>query len=683
MANISLNKSLNKKVQDAAEKAGRFAAVSSSEVIAGTASAVAYTSKEAVCKAAHGASDSMGFALDTVNRYTKDFADVGNFGESDLSGDIGSLAAGTAAGAAVNSARIAKIPLKEIQIGLADKIYSEERIQRAVSAAEHMAAAEPAAKSSKYWNLFAAHQRTSGAGLNPVTRYQRISVSSRSKSIKHKFLINRPHRMEKRKEFLKRTAHNYRTFDGVRSTKDMLSNQSRKATASLFRGNDSEAISNKVFYDSWNSARLLTKARKPAGKALNAGWGVLKTTGKMLRHPVRTLKSAGHLIASVVSAVSTMITAVISGLFSVVIALMPVIIAVCTVVAIVAVVTSVITFVAGIFTVQAAEPGSWQEIPLCDTGNAIKDWARASQAWNPSSDQADIWNCNQERGYACGVGIAPPTGTTLYGELKKDPEFGFYYYEYGGEKYYTNAVASYYSSKIGDRFRVTTDTGAVFYIVVADQKADIHTKAGNACASENCVSQDGSMLEFYLDPAIWQASGAASMNSDFGEGRNFSGAVTKMEKWVLSGAPGGQMGAPDFSNSTAWRSAADGGQNPYVGLYGQCTWGAWGKFYEIYGFGPTATWNGNQWAHGIVSTYPDRFELSSSPKPGAVYSGVSRNHVGIILDVKPDGTLSVFDANLDGITNTWDVALTDWRIADFQLSDLITSYGGVIFANPK
>ncbi len=125
------------------------------------------------------------------------------------------------------------------------------------------------------------------------------------------------------------------------------------------------------------------------------------------------------------------------------------------------------------------------------------------------------------------------------------------------------------------------------------------------------------------------------------------------------------------------------GENPYVGLYGQCTWGAWGKFYEIYGYGPTATWDGSGWAHGIVSTYPDKFELSSAPKTGAVYSGVGHNHVGIILDVKPDGTLTVFDANLDGYTNDWEFSLTDWRIKNFQLSDLVRDYGGVIFANPK
>ena len=675
---------LKLQVQNAVSDAARYSAVSSAEMISGAASAAAYTSKEIVSKTAHGSSEAMGFALDTVNRYTKDFADVGNFGNSDLSEDMGSLAAGTAAMTAVNSVRIAKVPLKQIQIKAADAIYSEKRLSKESAKADLIAKNDPIAKDSKYWNLATAHERRMGSGFDPRTRYKRLAVNNRLESMKNKFLINRPERMTKRKEFLKRTASNYRTFDGVRSTKDMIGNQTRKATAMTLRGNDPGGLSNKVFYDTWNSTRMMLKTRKPVGRAVKAGWGALKTTGKMLRHPIRTIKATGHLIATVVSTVSSLITALISGLFSIVVALMPIIVAICAVVAVVAVIASVVSFVAGIFTVQAASgSGTWQEIPLCDTGNAIKDWARASQAWNPSSDQANIWNCNQERGYACGVGISPPTGMTAYGELKKDPEYGFYYYEYGGEKYYTNAVASYYSSHIGDRFRITTDTGAVFYIVVADQKADIHTKAGNACDSDNCVSQDGSMLEFYLDPNLWASSGATSMNFDFGDGRNFSGAVTKMEKWVSTGMPGGQMGAPDFSNTAAWRTIGDGGENPYVGLYGQCTWGAWGKFYEIYGYGPTATWDGSGWAHGIVSTYPDKFELSSAPKTGAVYSGVGHNHVGIILDVKPDGTLTVFDANLDGYTNDWEFSLTDWRIKNFQLSDLVRDYGGVIFANPK
>ena len=42
-------------------------------------------------------------------------------------------------------------------------------------------------------------------------------------------------------------------------------------------------------------------------------------------------------------------------------------------------------------------------------------------------------------------------------------------------------------------------------------------------------------------------------------------------------------GDPDFTNVEAWQSP----NNPYAPtFYGQCTWFAWGRFYEIYGYSP-------------------------------------------------------------------------------------------------
>lgn len=672
-------------IKSVASDALMYSAVTSSEIIAASASAAAYTSKEVVGKAVRSSSDAVGYTLDTVNRYTKDILDVGSFGNAELTDDVGSIAAGTAAMAAVNSVRLAKVPLKSAQIGLANVVYNDNRLNKASEKSAAIAASDPVACSSTYWNIAMRRERNPASkGINPLTRYRKLDVNSPYSSLKNKFQINRLDRLLKRKEFLLNTAKKYKTFNLSRSTKDMISNQSRKIVSLTLQGNDSNSLANRVVLETWNSARRTLKARKAVGRSIKAGSGIIKTTGKMLRHPIRTLKSTVSLVVSAITTITSIIIAFISGAFSIVIALLPVIIAICIIITVIVVLVSIVSFIASIFTVQASTgAGVWQEIPVCDTSNAIKDWARASQTWNPSSDQANIWNCNQEHGYACGAGTPPPTGSTVYGDLKKDTDYGFYYYEFDGEKYYTNAVASYYSNHIGDRFRVTTDTGAVFYIIVADQKADRDTKAGNACDSQHCVSQDGSMLEFYLDPSIWEKSGATSMNTDFGEGRNFSGAVTKMEKWIPQGMPGGQMGAPDFSNTAAWRSTVEGGLNPYnPSLYGQCTWGAWGKFYEIYGYGPSVTWDGSGWAKGIVETYPDKFELSSSPLPGAVYSGIGKNHVGIILDVNGPN-LTVFDANFDYYSNPWEVAITDWQINKRTLSELISSYNGVIFANPK
>lgn len=67
---------------------------------------------------------------------------------------------------------------------------------------------------------------------------------------------------------------------------------------------------------------------------------------------------------------------------------------------------------------------------------------------------------------------------------------------------------------------------------------------------------------------------------------------------------------PNFDNHLAW-----GNNNPYSRnkLYGQCTWFAWGRFYELYGYSPGFTGDGWNCAKQLVNAHPDLFELSSSP----------------------------------------------------------------------
>ena len=106
---------------------------------------------------------------------------------------------------------------------------------------------------------------------------------------------------------------------------------------------------------------------------------------------------------------------------------------------------------------------------------------------------------------------------------------------------------------------------------------------------------------------------------------------------------------PNFNNLEAWVT-----KNPYAqaGLYGQCTWFAWGRFYELYGYDPGFSGDGSSCVKELVSAHPDKFERSSSPKAGAVFSAIGHNHVGIVIAVK-DNTITVQEGNLDGITNTF------------------------------
>ena len=141
---------------------------------------------------------------------------------------------------------------------------------------------------------------------------------------------------------------------------------------------------------------------------------------------------------------------------------------------------------------------------------------------------------------------------------------------------------------------------------------------------------------------------------------------------------------PNFDDKDAW-----GNNNPYssVGLYGQCTWFAWGRFYEIYGFSPGFTGNGNQCARQLINAHGDKFYESKTPVPGAVFSqglGEQYGHVGIVLAVdEANDTITIQDGNYNGYTDTFEGAKTDWRTKTISLSEFCAKRGGAIFACPK
>lgn len=141
---------------------------------------------------------------------------------------------------------------------------------------------------------------------------------------------------------------------------------------------------------------------------------------------------------------------------------------------------------------------------------------------------------------------------------------------------------------------------------------------------------------------------------------------------------------PDFNNREAWVS-----ENPYSmsGLYGQCTWFAWGRFYEIYGYSPGFTGNGNQCARQLLNAHGDKFYESTTPVPGAVFSqglGEKYGHVGIVLAVdEANDTITIQDGNYNGTTDSFAVAQSDWGTRTMSLSEFCAKRGGAIFACPR
>lgn len=165
----------------------------------------------------------------------------------------------------------------------------------------------------------------------------------------------------------------------------------------------------------------------------------------------------------------------------------------------------------------------------------------------------------------------------------------------------------------------------------------------------------------------------------------------KAEKWYqkfhgtgsltdMTGCASGNVtGDPDFSNDKAWKAP----NNPYAPTYyGQCTWFAWGRFYEIYGYSPGFTGNGYQCVRQLLNKHGDKFRFGKTPKVGAVGSSdKAHNHVWIVVGVEGNN-ITVQEGNLNGKTDSWAVAITDWWTHTYTLEELRATYGDISFANP-
>ena len=93
---------------------------------------------------------------------------------------------------------------------------------------------------------------------------------------------------------------------------------------------------------------------------------------------------------------------------------------------------------------------------------------------------------------------------------------------------------------------------------------------------------------------------------------------------------------------------------------------------------------GNGWdcVDELLKAHPNKFERSTIPKAEAVFSGIGKNHVGIVLKV--DGNnITIQDGNYDGITNTFEDAKKDWQTNTYTLDYYRSRMGGIVFANPK
>ncbi len=141
---------------------------------------------------------------------------------------------------------------------------------------------------------------------------------------------------------------------------------------------------------------------------------------------------------------------------------------------------------------------------------------------------------------------------------------------------------------------------------------------------------------------------------------------------------------PDFKDSRSWKLSG----SPYnvPSLWGQCTWFAWGRFYELYGFSPRFYGNGYECVDQLLAVHGDKFKRSKKPASGAVFSSdYAHNHVGIVLDYDEEkDLLTIQEANLDGVSNpVWEDAIEDYRTIRLTSAQMRALYGDVVYAVPR
>ena len=97
---------------------------------------------------------------------------------------------------------------------------------------------------------------------------------------------------------------------------------------------------------------------------------------------------------------------------------------------------------------------------------------------------------------------------------------------FGGTDYVI-ALGSYYTGGIGDRFRITLDTGEQFNATVGDFKADKHTDSMNQYTPTQ--NNGKCVLEFIVDTG--KLDKTAKRMGDISYIPGFRGNVEKIEKW--------------------------------------------------------------------------------------------------------------------------------------------------------
>lgn len=666
-------------------------------------------------------------ALDVINRYTKDVYDIGGYGNGDLTADAGSAIVGNSAMMLRNGFRIANTPVVWAEKGIAHGLYNNKRIKKHQNKGKAILDANPNAKGRHYYEILSGTDKKEAIRYKDRLAWNRYAdngihgFSEKKQAITAKFSAGRAERMQARKAGLLAHTDRKSTFHPVKSTVRMVGNQSRKAVTKTIQGSDPNDITNKTVLQFYNLTR--EPAKKVVKTGVKAGWQVVFHPVKSAKwvvslpfKPVQWVKSGLHMIASLLSSIAGFIAS-LPVVMSMAAVIVPIVV---TVIAVVTVISAVLNFnayavpVSEVSTVSyaanafiyEAKKRNWQDEAIIGVlayilqegagmgtfsyenyqyiqgpSNALSDKTLDNEKWiewlgkvSTKNDYYELYYKNNTTRWA-SIGLGLIQDSDVWNS-PATPDVK--------EAANATRLIEYAEGKDKPWQDPETQMSWIFDVRLNEAKGDadwstVDPTKDSRSAEEWCRRMTASIG---YPGWSWQtndASGhmAAHVNK-ITAATNYFNNYTGFSYWNIMNANLGD--GPDYSNMQAWVLA-----NPYAqhGLWGQCTWFAWGMFYQIYGFSPGFTGNGNQCVGQLVSAHPDKFMQSDTPAAGAVFSGVGANHVGIVLSVDGD-EVTIIDGNYDGATNaSFEEAKSDFRINTYPISQLHSMYGGVTFAVPK
>ncbi len=172
----------------------------------------------------------------------------------------------------------------------------------------------------------------------------------------------------------------------------------------------------------------------------------------------------------------------------------------------------------------------------------------------------------------------------------------------------------------------------------------------------------------YVNPALF------ALGSGYFPGLGVGTVIIGMEDFV-----------PDFSDLKVWLGYSAGGINPYGDRWmGQCTWFAWGLFYQHYGFDPGFRGRGEDCAYEAYLHLKDQgWTFTESPTPGSIFSTTNFNHVGIVAGVIDEDTMIIVEGNFNHKNDTLEefVSLPDWAMRTVS-THYYKKGVGYVFCNP-